>query len=200
MSATGLISIIRKEMFMADLKEIVKKEYVENDETLCFESTPIQKCIILLLVSCGFYSVFIFYSYWKRLRDNFGYKVSPFWRGLFAGFTNFSLFPVLDKYFRAHNIKSFNPTVLAGAFLIFCYVSNKVSYKSMSFESINPAYELIYWIFTLLFIGIIVLVQTKINNINSAYYPNAPKNDWKLSNTIWTIVLAIIMFLSYLPV
>ena len=80
------------------LQEIVKKEYVENDSTLCFKTTSVVKVLILSIVTCGVYDIILSLNYWKSLKENFGYKVSPFWRGLFNIFTNFRLFPIFAKY------------------------------------------------------------------------------------------------------
>jgi len=87
------------------LASIVKKEYIENDDKLCFETTPLSKVMILSFLSCGIYNIILSINYWKILKNNFGYNVSPVWRGLFDIFTNFKLFPILAKYFKNFNIK-----------------------------------------------------------------------------------------------
>ena len=122
---------------MADLREIVKKDYQENDMTLCFKTTSVAKVIILSFVTCGIYDIILCYNYWKSLKENFGYKVSPFWRGFFEMFTNFRLFPIFSKYFEAHNIKFSGAGWIAGLYFICTWIDNKISIKtSLSDETV----------------------------------------------------------------
>lgn len=80
---------------------VVKRPYKEDDKTLCFETTSIWKVVILNICTFGAYSIVLYYNYWKTLNNNFGHKVSPFFRAIFAPFTNFALFPILGNYLAA---------------------------------------------------------------------------------------------------
>ena len=74
---------------------VVKRSYEKNDQTLCFPTTSLAKVIILSILTFGLYPIIMSYNYWKKLNENFGYDISPFWRAIFFIYTNFKLFPVL---------------------------------------------------------------------------------------------------------
>ncbi len=181
------------------LEEIVKKEYVENDSTLCFKTTPVAKVIILSLVTFGFYDVILAYNFWKTLKENFGYKVSPFWRAIFDVFTNFRLFPIFFKYFENFNVKIMSAGLLASIYLICTWIDNKISFKMMTLDKTNWILETVSWGLCVITTLIFAYFQNKINKINEQHYPDAPKNPWKVSNTIWTILFSILIILLYLP-
>lgn len=179
-----------------DLKNIVKKEYVENDQTLCFDTIPIYKIIILTVVTAGAYEIILFYSWWKKLKIDFGYKVSPFWRAIFSGFSVFWLFPIFEKYFKCFNIKDFKAGVLAILFFSICFISNRMAFSKYS-DTIT--YQIIDFGLTIVITAIFCFVQNRINKINENSYPQAKVNNWKISNTIWTIICSVILVLSFLP-
>lgn len=178
------------------LQEIVKKRYIENDPTLCFDTTPIYKVIILTIVTGGFYQIILFYNWWKKLKIDFGYKVSPFWRGLFSGISVFWLFPVFEKYFKCYNISTFHAGTYATLFFMCCWASNQLTFRNSN-ESM--LIEVLSWLFLLGAVAVSSNAQTKINMINERYYPYAKNNGWKLSNTIWTIICSIVLILSIIP-
>ena len=179
-----------------DLKNIVKKEYVENDQTLCFDTIPIYKIIILTVVTAGAYEIILFYSWWKKLKIDFGYKVSPFWRAIFSGFSVFWLFPIFEKYFKCFNIKDFKAGVLAILFFSICFISNRMAFSKYS-DTIT--YQIIDFGLTIVITAICCFVQNRINKINENSYPQAKVNNWKISNTIWTIICSILIILSIIP-
>ena len=173
------------------LKEIVKKEYVENDTTLCFKTTPITKIFILSIVTFGVYDFILLWNYWKTLKNNFGYKVSPFWRSFWCYFTNFKLFSIFAKYFETFNVKLWSPGWLAMLYLTLGSVANRISSRITKSGNHNWSLGITSLVLTIFATLILVLIQKKINNINERYYHNAPKNSWKVSNTIWTIIFLI---------
>ena len=174
------------------LQEIVKKEYVENDNTLCFETTSVVKVIILSTVTCGVYDIILTMNYWKSLKENFGYEISPFWRGLFEMFTNFKLFPIFAKYFDNFNIKLIGAGWLAAIYFLCTWLDNKMTFKDIEYALvISTVLELITAL-------IFALIQSKINKINKQYYPDAPKNPWSVANTIWTLFCSALLILGYI--
>lgn len=181
------------------LQEIVKKEYVENDKNLFFKTTPVEKILVLSILTCGIYDIILSLNYWKSLKENFGYKVSPFWRGLFVMFTNFRLFPIFAKYFETFNFKLAGAGWLAGLYFICIWFINNISRKTETLEYTNWTLEIISIILYIATSLIFVYIQNKINKVNEQYYPNATKNPWNISNTIWTIICLIIWILAYLP-
>ena len=181
------------------IQEIVKKEYVENDSTLCFKTTSVAKVLVLSIVTFGVYDIILSLNYWKSLKENFGYKVSPFWRGLFNIFTNFRLFPIFAKYFETFNVKLVGAGWLASLYFICTWIDNKISFKTAMLENTNWSLEIASLILGIITTLVFVFIQNEINKINEQYYPNAPKNSWKLSNTIWTIICLILWVLTYLP-
>lgn len=182
------------------LQELVKKEYIENDNTLCFKTTSITKIVILSILTCGFYDYILLLTYWKTLKENFGYNVSPFWRGfVFGGFTNFKLFPLFKKYFENFNTKFANGTVLALLFFICAGIVNKIASETMSLEKTNWTLELASLSFRLVSTIILAYIQSKINKTNETYFPNAIRNKWGVANTIWAIISATLLIISYLP-
>ena len=186
---------------MDELKEIVKKEYSENDKTLCFESTPVMKVIILSILSGGFYHIILTYSWWKTLKQNFGYKVSPFWRGFFSIFTNIKLFPIFQKYFKSLNIPGigFCGIFFGIIYLILAWIDNKIQIKALRLDlkdQLSPELSIfiniVSFILILILTCILAFIQKKINKTNEMYFQEAPKNDWKTSNAIWIIILTFI--------
>lgn len=181
------------------IQEIVKKEYVENDDTLCFKTTPVAKVLVLSIITFGVYDIILSLNYWKSLKENFGYKVSPFWRGFFNMFTNFRLFPIFAKYFGAFNVKLTGAGWLAGLYFICNWINNKISLKTITLENTDWSLETASLILLVVTALVFAFIQNKVNKINEQYYPNAQKNSWKISNTIWTIIYLIIWILAYLP-
>lgn len=184
-----------------ELKDIVKKEFAENDETLCFQSTPISKILVLSVLSGGIYDIILAYGWWKSLKQNFGYKISPFWRGVFCVFTNFKLFPIFEKYTKIFETKEkyLKGVKYAILYFLMCFISTKIELKATILDLKNQLdpitsiiIELISLLFTLAATLIMVSVQRKINKINEQYFPNAPQNSWKKSNIIWTVILVIL--------
>ena len=167
---------------MADLTKIVKKEdYIVEEGCYCFISTPVWKTVFLSLVTCGIYELVLFYKYWKTLKTDFGYNVSPFWRAVFAPITGFWLFSIIAKYVKAHNMPAF-PAIL---FAILYFILNNI------YKVPDP-----YWLVGFATVIIIGVVQDKINKVNEIYYPNAVQNPWTTTNTLWAIPCTIIFVLA----
>lgn len=181
------------------LTEIIKRDDVFDEQTLCFQTTPLAKIWVLSLLTFGFYDLFLVYSYWKTLREKFGHKVSPLWRAIFLTIMNFSLFPTLKKYFEHYGVKCTSGVLLAFSYLFWCGVQNGLSRISEKTDGLNIAVEIISLIACIFSTFIIVSIQKNINKINQEKFPNAPQNNWKISNTIWTVILAILIVLAYLP-
>lgn len=76
------------------LADQIREEKLEN---ICFMTLPIWKLVVLSLITFGLYEIVWFYKYWKTIKDSNGEKISPFWRALFAGFSGFWLFPILEN-------------------------------------------------------------------------------------------------------
>ncbi len=166
---------------MADLAEIVKSDYdIENNKYI-FDYTPVWKVVYLSLITFGFYEMVMFYKYWKTLRDEFGYKVSPVWRAIFAPITGFWLFSILAKYIKAHDIPAFPPVAFAIGYFIL----------SNTYKIPDP-----YWLICFCTVVFIAVAQDKINKVNEKFYPEAPQNTWTLTNTLWAIPFTLIFILS----
>lgn len=181
------------------LEEIVKKDYVENDPTLCFKTTPIWKIVVLSLLSGGFYFLILFYNYWKTLRYNFGYEINSFFRAWFMSITNFSLFPIFDKYFRCFGERLSVPCWFAFLFFVLCIISSALDRITWRMEELNATYwgaEGLNFIISILIILMVVFIQSKINKVNKEYFPNAPVNGWTVANTVWTVVLGLLNLLG----
>ena len=167
---------------MADLSEIVKENYDEIDEqNLCFETISVKKVVWLSILTLGIYEIVWFYKSWKTLAIKFGYKVSPFWRAIFAGITGFWLFPVMDKYIRKFDIESFNAALFAVLYLAL----------NMLYKLPDP-----WWLVCFASVAIIAVIQDKINQVNAKNFPNAPINKWRGINTFWSIIGGILLFLA----
>ena len=167
---------------MADLSEIVKVNYDEIDEqNLCFETISVKKVVWLSILTLGIYEIVWFYKSWKTLAIKFGYKVSPFWRAIFAGITGFWLFPVMDKYIRKFDIESFNAALFAVLYLAL----------NMLYKLPDP-----WWLVCFASVAIIAVIQDKINQVNAKNFPNAPINKWRGINTFWSIIGGILLFLA----
>ena len=168
------------------LIDIVKKNYRENDKSLCFKTTPIAKVIILSVITCEFYDIILTFNYWKTFKENLGYNVSPFWRGVFCVLTNFKLFPIFAKYFENFNIKLNSVSGIAAGYFLSSWLAGRILRVTRNNESVIM--EICVWILYLISASIFAFIQNKINKINEMYYPNAPKNPWKVSNIIWILV------------
>ena len=106
-------------------------------------------------------------------------------RGIFAGITNFGLFPILEKYFNAFSEKAFFGTLAAGLYFIVNFSSRLPDlYSLISFGTI----------------AFLVYIQIKINRINKNNFPDAPHNNWSTANTIWAILLTPLFLLCVLSV
>lgn len=183
---------------MADLVAQVKERCYEDCENLNFQTTPISKILILSLVTCGFYLVIWFYHYWKTLKQKFGLKISPFWRSLFNGVTVFSLFSMLEIYFKRFRIEFNNHSLWSTLFFILCCFSNKLDLRLSLSNETSIILEITSYFLTFLLTCIIIMFQSNINAINKQYFPNAEVNKWKVSNTIWTIILIVITIMGYI--
>ena len=167
---------------MADLSEIVKgniSDYNENE--LCFDTILVKKVVWLSILTFGIYEIIWFYKSWKTLAVKFGYKVSPFWRAIFAGITGFWLFPTISKYVEKFEMESFDGMLFAVLYLIL----------NMLYRLPDPL-----WIICFASVAIIALAQDKINKVNAQYFPNAPVNKWRGINTFWSILGGIILLLA----
>lgn len=181
------------------LEKIVKNNCDINSDNLCFKTTPLSKVFILCMLTGGIYTLFLIYDYWKTLKIDFGHNVSPFWRTIFCGFTNFSLFPIFNNYFAHFNKKFFNAILLAIIFMYFNYLDGKISFKTSGSDTIDWNLELIMLISEIIITFIMLYIQHNINKINKEHYTNAPQNSWKTSNIIWIIICTVLIVLSYLP-
>ena len=132
------------------IQEIVKKEYIESYDALCFKTTSVAKVFFLSIVTFCIYDIILSLNYWKTLKENFGYKVSPFWRGVFNIFTNFRLFPIFAKYFETFNVKLAGASWLAGLYFICTWIDNRVNFKTAMLENIDWSLEIISLILVLL--------------------------------------------------
>ena len=189
---------IKKEMiimkFNQKLDLVVKRPYDENDQTLCFPTISLTKVIVLSIFTFGFYPLIMSYNYWKILNKNFAYDVSPFWRAIFFVYTNFKLFPILENYANAFNVRTFiNFSVLA---IIYLLQDAYFSPANKLFDNINdgPLLMLVFFIeifVKVLGMSVFVYIQFIINKVNKENFPNAPKNKWSIANTIWSILVSI---------
>lgn len=162
---------------------ILQPGYNTDSSKLCFPSTPVWKIVYLSIISFGIYEIIYFYIMWKTLKNNFGYKVHAGARGLFACITNFWLFPILEKYFKAFGEKAFFGTLAAGLYFIVNFSSRLPDlYSLISFGTI----------------AFLVYIQIKINRINKNNFPDAPQNSWSTANTIWAIFLTMFFLLCVL--
>ena len=215
--------IIEENELTCILTELKNRKHDLSDDMLCFKTTPISKVLVLSMLSGGIYDIILSFNYWKTLKENCGYKVSPFWRGLFELFTNFKLFPIFSKYIKGFECKFSHPIFLAILYLICCGQINiqTPNFKLNSIVGIyawhynmklsglilNPDNEYhIYFKLLILGIAITMLlfsviksfiyayIQHKINKINIAHHKNAPKNPWNVVNIIWVIILSYFVF------
>lgn len=169
-----------------------------SKSTLCFETIPIFKIIILSILTFGIYQVVWCYKNWKILKITSGYKVSPFWRAILAPFTNFELFVIIEKYAKKFNEKPFKAKFLAKWYLTGYFLpiilSPYIIFNSDSITSdplfsnlgINffldlvcfsmPIFIIINIVSYFIIIPILIIIQTKINKINKQNFMNAPKN------------------------
>lgn len=159
------------------LADEVRKENIENT---CFMTLPIWKLVVLSLITFGLYEIVWFYKYWKVIKDSNGEKISPFWRALFAGFSGFWLFPILEKYIKQHNLPAFSGIAIAITYFLL----------NATYKASDPI-----WVLSLLTVVILVIVQSKINEINKNYYPHAEISNWTWKTTLYT-VLFLIVFLG----
>lgn len=177
--------------------EFYKEKLIEKDESFCFTTVPINKVIILSIATWGIYDIFMMYGWWKSLRNHFDLKISPFWRAFFGYFTNFKLFPLFEAYFKRFNI-AFAGLLFAILVLVINQISSKLNFYTLKYEKTVWGLEIISYILLFITTGITVYIQNNINKINKEHYPNAPKNKWKISNILWSIILILLTLLAYI--
>ena len=152
-----------------------------NEKELYFETIPVSKVVWLSILTCGIYEIVWFYKIWKRMDEKFGYKNTPFIRAIFAGITAFWLFPVLSRYIKKFNIKSFNAILFAIVYFLL-----GISYKLPG----------ALWLITCTTFVIIAIIQSKINKVNEQNFPEAPVNKWCGINTFWSIIGGMLLCLG----
>ena len=176
------------------MSENFNSELVENTASFSFKTTPVSKVVLLSFLTGGLYDLILIFNYWKTIRDNMGRKISPFWRCIFAVFTNYKLFPILEEYFAKFNIKFSNVSLLALVYLLY-----KITFRTIELEKKNYSLEITILVLGLLTALILGFIQNKINKVNEQNFPNAEQNPWKVSNIIWAIIFAFITCLNFLP-
>lgn len=156
----------------------------DNIENMCFPSIPIKKIAVLSIITLGFYDLIWAYKLWETIRDEFGYKhINIVLRTLFMPITNFSLFEIINYHIRKYGIKGFNPVIYAVMYIFFNLMGNlRMPYLLLTFCSS------IY----------VIILQKKINTVNSTNFPNAKVNEWNFANTMWTIICAVMLFYIFL--
>ncbi len=174
---------------MVDLCSPLCDEFNQNNKNkYCFDTVPLNKLFFLSLITLGFYEIIWIYNMWKKIKNNWGYDINPFWRTFFSGFTNFSLFPALGKYIELFHIKAFGGILLAIAYTMM--VGTWKMHEPYSFISD----------FSML---IIMFIQHKINKVNKSNFPNATVNNWNRANILWSIPCSLLFILyilgSFLP-
>ena len=163
---------------------IVKGDYEKIDEKeLYFETIPVSKVIWLSILTCGIYEVVWFYKIWKRLDEKFGYKNTPLFRAIFASITSFWLFPVLSRYIKNFNVKSFNAVLFAILYFVL-FISCK--------------FPGVLWLISITTFVVIAVIQNKINKVNEQNFPEAPVNKWCGINTLWSVIGGILLCLGVL--
>lgn len=174
-------------------------ELEKGNNNVVFKTTPVSKVILLSFLTGGIYDLILIFNYWKTIRDNMGLKISPFWRCIFAVFTNYKLFSIFEEYFSKFNIKFLNVSFLASIYLLCTWIDNKLSFRSIALDKVNYTLEIIILILDLATALLLGFVQSKINKVNEQNFPEAEKNLWKVSNIIWAIIFALITCLNLLP-
>ncbi|MBO5386195.1 hypothetical protein J6A64_07760 [bacterium] len=185
-----------------DLEEVVKKDYVENDSTLCFKTTPIWKVVILGLLFSSYYYIFLLFGYWRILQLHFGHDINPYIRTFFTPITTPRLFAIVDKYLSSYYKKyetnfeglAWVWIILSLALLIFERYVKFRRLESLGMSSFVLGLTIVVDIIILL---IVVSLQSHINDINKKYYPEAPKNGWTVANILW-VVLGVLYYIALL--
>lgn len=113
-----------------------------------FYPVAMPKFLVLTVASIGFYYIYWCYKNWYWVRETQGEDISPFWRALFSGFTNFSLFPRLAKSDKA-GFAWFGAVAIPLAALMFFgnalgqYI-NKTPFVPIWLHALNYASILLY--------------------------------------------------------
>ena len=180
-----------------------------------YNTIPIWKVIILLMISFGFYEIVWAYNLWKQGQKKYDKKISPFWRSLFIPITSFELFPLINDYItkisqtdnentkedivvvntKSLEIKPFHALAFASFYLTFHFldrVFSRINVETQDFSMI----DIIYLIPVIGVYAIIVTIQTKINKFNFKY--NMPvKNDKWTWKTTGFVFLCLLIFTIY---
>ena len=148
---------------------------------LKFMSLPISKLLLMSITTFGLYELFWSYKYWKSVQAFQRKRISPFWRALFNGITNFMLFPIIAQYIKKKSKKEPEHILLAIIYIAFA------SCASLD----NP-----FWLLSFLTIIPLIIIQERINDINANYKTNAENNEWSVANGIWMLPGMILLFLA----
>lgn len=175
---------------MIDAEKLVNGEFnPDNTENLCFPTTPIYKLVLLSIITLGFYNIIWCYKLWKTIKINFGYNVNPLLRAIFITLTNFSLFNILDKYFKKYGVKSFPPILFASVYFISPALDNIYKHHFI-YEN--------YLFYTFVPVIIIAIIQNRINNTNKLYFPFASNNNWNPINTVFFIIFTGLLSILFI--
>ena len=192
--------------------EILQKEPLYN-------TVPIWKVIVLLVLSFGAYTVVWAYNLWKQGQKKYDKKISPFWRAIFISITSFKLFPLIDDYLtnppkadvedtdgrvKEDPIEGFgSKTIPAIGFALIYLISTGVAKsldKIASYSQNFTVADLFSIIFSIIALVPIVIIQIKINDVNCKYNIQAKNDIWTWKTTVFVAIwLLFIITLTILP-
>ena len=184
-----------------------------------YNTIPIWKVIVLLILSFGVYTIPWAYNLWKQGQKKYDKKISPFWRSIFISFTSFKLFPlindylmnppkketenidnnIINRYINDSEIKPFPATCFAWIYLMFSWVANALNKMGSYSQSFTIA-ELLALILNIIALIPIVIIQLKINATNYRYSIQAKNDTWTWKTTgfvaLWFLLVFIVTIIT----
>jgi hypothetical protein len=155
-----------------------------QSQTALFLYIPVSRLIFLSIFSLGLYQAYWIYRNWLYIRERYGLKIKPFWRGVFGLFYCHS---ILDSIYRdpeAHHaqLPTFPPKILATIWVILVIVARLCNLiPSLGFfdKLILPAFIPSFLC--------LVPVQKYINAVTEKQIPGYPFYRWSWGHFICVI-------------
>ena len=161
--------------------QAVRAENTTSAAVPAFLYIPISRLIVMSILSCGTYEAYWIYKNWRYVKDREGWKIRPFWRGIFGIFFCHALLKQIhgDRELASHE-PGFPPGALATLWVVLMIVANLISRAPSMSASIIACLMPSYLCF--------VPVQNYINRVNSEVAPGAPYTTWTAGHVVCLVV------------
>jgi hypothetical protein len=158
-----------------------------------FLHIPVWRLVVLSLISCGAYEAYWIYKNWRYVKERYGLKLAPFWRGVFGIFFCHGIMKRIreDPEARAVLLPSFSAGGLATGFVILILLANLIARAPNEIALAAP------FIPSFLFL---LPVQNYVNRVSRQRRPEEKYYRWSAGHfvclayglAIWTLTILLL--------